>query len=71
MDSWIWILGAAWLWGAFCIWATNARWREKGEHGFPRMESGGKLYWVNRDDKPCFRCTPQPPTAQKGASDGT
>lgn len=35
----------------------SRQWREKGDKGFPRMLSAGKLYWVNRDDKPCWRCS--------------
>lgn len=44
--------------GLFGIWSANRNWAEKGEEGYPRMLYRGNLYWVNREDKPCFRCTP-------------
>lgn len=37
-------------------WLEARKWREKGLRGYPRKESGGSLYWVNRDDMPCERC---------------
>ena len=36
--------------------AAHAKWMSRGTHGFPRVEHRGVLYWVNRDDRPCFRC---------------
>ena len=45
------LLGVAW--GQ----ASEARkWRERGDRGYPRMHSQGRLYWVSRSDRPCWRC---------------
>lgn len=38
------------------MWSANRKWTTRGADGFPRIEFGGRLYWVNRDDAPCFRC---------------
>jgi hypothetical protein len=37
-------------------WTQAHRWRLHGADGYPRLESAGRLYWVNRDDRPCYRC---------------
>lgn len=40
--------------------ATNAKWREKGDQGYPQMFSLGRMYWVCREDVPCVRCETKP-----------
>ena len=68
------MMGEIWMaaMAAFCIgvwlgkWSADHEWRSKGAQGFPRVHRAGRLYWVNADDVPCFRCMPQTGISTRG-----
>lgn len=44
----------------------GAKWRARGERGYPQIESAGHLYWVSREDRPCYRCAGQTRVSSRG-----